>query len=102
MKRDNVPFTVKIGAAMLTGDMKLTDRVLSACMQEVAIELMPVINGRNKSDLPFVAAAMVVTANGLRAVMDKDAQNVMDLLVKDTQAVAVNITELAKQMDDEI
>lgn len=98
MKRDNVPFAAKIGAAMMTGNKKLMDRTLCACMQEVSLELLPVINGRHKVDLPFVAAAMTVTANGLRAVMDKDAQSVMDSLIEDTQAIAINMTELAKQM----
>lgn len=97
MKSDKVPFTLRLGVAVLTGDPKLVDKTLCDCMQEVSLELLPVINGRPTVDLPFVAAAMVVTANCLRSMMNKDAQNVIDSLVKDTQVVAINMTELAKQ-----
>lgn len=98
MKPERVPFAVRLGAAMMTGDPKLVDKTLCSCLQEVSSELLPVINGRHKSDFPFVAAAMTLAANGLRMVMDQDEQNIMDSLVKDAQAVVVNLTELAKQM----
>lgn len=98
MKSDRVPFAVRLGAAVLTGNPKLVDKTLCDCMQEVTLELLPIINGRPTVDLPFVAAAMVVAANSLRSTMNKDAQKVMDSLVEDTQAVAINMTELAKQM----
>lgn len=98
MKSDRMPFAVRLSAAMLTGDPQLVDKTLCACMQEASNELLPVINGRYKSDLHFVAAAMIVSANCLRAVMDKEAQAVMDLLIRDSQAVAVDMSALLKQM----
>ena len=83
---------------MFTGDQKRFNREICSCLQEVSEELLPVMNGRPKSDLPFVAAAMMLAANSLRMVMSEDEQSVMDSLVKDSQALVINLSELSKQM----
>ena len=87
MKRNGIPFAARLGAAMFTGDQKRFNREICSCLQEVSEELLPVMNGRPKSDLPFVAAAMMLAANSLRMVMSEDAQ-----------ALVINLSELSKQM----
>ena len=98
MKRNGIPFAARLGAAMFTGDQKRFNREICSCLQEVSEELLPVMNGRPKSDLPFVAAAMMLAANSLRMVMSEDEQSVMDSLVKDSQALVISLSELSKQM----
>lgn len=97
MKRDETPLMEKLVVALLAGDMKLVNKIICDYMQEVSEEMLPAINGRDKADLPFVAAAMIHMACNLWSMMDDDMRKIMDMTIKNTHSIAIDITDFVKQ-----
>lgn len=96
MKPD-MPISLMLTLAMLGGDRTEVDRVVNKCFSEIGHELMKVVNSYDFVDLPFVVAAMRITASSPMPIMDKSGQQLVERLTSMTTAVTIDADEMRRQ-----
>ena len=69
-------------ASIEKNDVGCTMAMMQKNMNEIAKELQEWINSKSVYDLPFIAAAMKLTQEGLLPMMDESAAQVYEVLVK--------------------
>lgn len=96
MKPD-MPISQMLTLAMLTNDRAEVDRVVNKCFSEMGHELMKVVNSYDFSDLPFVVAAMRITASSLMPIMGKNGQQLVERMTSMTTAITIDADEMRRQ-----
>ena len=96
MKSD-MPFSVMLTLAMLSSDRGTVDRLANRCFAEIGNELMKVVNSYDVSDLPFVVAAMRITADSLMPVMGESGRRLAEKMTSATTIITVDADEMRRQ-----
>lgn len=96
MKPD-LPISLKMTLAMLSGDRKQVDRVVNESFATLGHELMGVVNSYDFTDLPFVLAAMQITANSLMPLLDDSGRNLVEKMKAMTTVITIDADEMRRQ-----
>lgn len=101
MERNDIPISLRMTLAMMCNDRKMVDKLVCEAFESITHRLMAVVNGYDRSDLPFVIATMTITANSLKSLLNADGLGIVDKLVSNTTCMTVDADEFRKQMMEE-
>ena len=96
MKPD-LPISLKMTLAMLSGDRKQVDKVVNESFTALGHELMGVVNSYDFTDLPFVLAAMQITANSLMPLLDDSGRSLVEKMKAMTTVITIDADEMRRQ-----
>lgn len=91
MDKKKIPYAVRVSAALLAGK---TDEALT----DIVGKISKVSQDYCYIDLPFVIAALRVTANAFESTIDDKGKELARTVYERTDGVVINAAELIKQV----
>lgn len=98
--RPEIPFSLKLTMAILSNDQKAANQIVAECIGTMTKRLLDVAHEYDYTDLPFVVAAMKISAQSLSLIMDESGRELAEKISSRTECIAVDLNEMKKQMEE--
>ena len=86
----NKPIAIKVIEALESGNIKKAEEIEQNEMNAIAGELREILNRHHPLDNPYIAAAMRLAADGIKASLSDSGKHVVDCLLETTECIAVS------------
>ena len=80
----NKPIAIKVIEALESGNIKKAEEIEQNEMNAIAGELREILNRHHPLDNPYIAAAMRLAADGIKASLSDSGKHVVDCLLETT------------------
>lgn len=104
MDKKKIPYAVRVSAALLAGKTDEAFNVIGEAFNVIGEALTDIVGKISKVsqdycyiDLPFVIAALRVTANAFESTIDDKGKELARTVYERTDGVVINAAELMKQ-----
>lgn len=94
---NDIPYSVRMAMAMMTGKKEMTGKIVTECFDGMTRKLLGVAHEYDPSDLPFVVATMRITASALSSLLDDSGRSFVENLVSHTACITIDASELRRQ-----
>lgn len=84
------PIAIKAIEALESGDIKKAEEVEQDEMNAIAGELHEILNRHHPLDAPYIAAAMRLAADGIKASLPDSGKHVVDYIIETTECIAIS------------
>lgn len=102
MSDHKIPYSVQAGMMSAVGNEAAVVAIIQNCLQDVSKTFMnDIIYKYDRLDLPFVLAAVKVTADSLESFLDNDDKEIYKGILSQTKCIAIDASELRRQAKEE-
>jgi hypothetical protein len=98
MDKKKIPYAVRVSAALLAGKTDEAFNVIGEALTDIVGKISIVSQDYCYIDLPFVIAALRVTANAFESTIDDKGKELARTVYERTDGVVINAAELIKQV----
>lgn len=98
MDKKKIPYAVRVSAALLAGKTDEAFNVIGEALTDIVGKIGKVSQDYCYIDLPFVIAALRVTANAFESTIDDKGKELARTVYERTDGVVINAAELMKQV----
>lgn len=98
MNKKKIPYAVRVSAALLAGKTDEAFNVIGEALTDIVGKIRKVSQDYCYIDLPFVIAALRVTANAFESAIDDKGKELARTVYEKTDGVVINAAELMKQV----
>lgn len=98
---NDIPYSVKMAMAIMTGNKEMTDKVVTECFDGMMRKLLGVAHEYDLIDLPFVVATMRITGSAFQSLLDDSGRSFVENLVSHTDCITIDASELRRQAAEE-
>lgn len=101
MTMNDMPYAMRLLLAQMARDGEAASRTVMECFESVTDKLLLVVREYDSVDLPFVIAAMKITADALMPILNDSGRSLVNNLCSHTQSITVDLQEAARQAGEE-
>ncbi len=84
------PISIKFMEALESGGLKKAEEIEQDELNAIAGELHKILNRHHPLDAPYIAAAMRLAADGIKASFPDSGKLVVDCIIETTECIAVS------------
>lgn len=101
MDKKKIPYAVRVSTALLAGKTDEAFNVIGEALTDIVGKISKVSQDYCYIDLPFVIAALRVTANAFESTIDDKGKELARTVYERTDGVVINAAELMKQVRED-
>lgn len=83
------PIAIKVVEAIESGNIKKAEEIEQDELNAIVGELHEILNRHHPLDNPYIAAAMRLAADGIKASLPDSGKHIVDCLLETTECIAV-------------
>lgn len=101
MDKKKIPYAVRVSAALLAGKTDESFNIIGEALTDIVGKISKIFQNYCYIDLPFVIAALRVTANAFESTIDDKGKELARTVYEKTDGVVINAAELMKQVRED-
>ncbi|MFR3305335.1 hypothetical protein [Faecalibacterium sp. PGM34] len=101
MDKKKIPYAVRVSAALLAGKTDESFNIIGEALTDIVGKISKISQNYCYIDLPFVIAALRVTANAFESTIDDKGKELARTVYEKTDGVVINAAELMKQVRED-
>ena len=101
MEKPEIPYSLQAALAIMTRDEQRKHDVIGNIIAKLGNDVTEFVQSYDRTDLPFVIAAMQIIANGIMPILGEEGQGIVRSLVSNTQTVTMDSETFKKLMEED-
>lgn len=101
MMNGDIPYSAKVAIATMAQNRTAARCIVQECLERIAKDCTGIASEYDPSDLPFVIAAMQISANAMMQMLSDSGRYMVRQIISHTATVAVDVDALRRQVEGE-
>lgn len=95
----DIPYSAKVAIATMAQNRTAARCIVQECLERIAKDCTDIAGKYDSSDLPFVIAAMQISANAMMQTLSDSGRYMVHQIISHTATVAVDVEALRRQAE---